>query len=281
MRHRSHIRDLKINQDYNQLNKKEIKMGKIIAFLNQKGGVGKTTTCVNMAGYLATMGKKVLLIDIDPQGNASSSVGIEKEPKPKTIYDVIVDDKTIEEVILPTKLENLSVIPSDVDLAGAEIELVQMNNREKVVRNILKKIKNTYDYICIDCPPSLGLITVNALTACDTVLIPIQCEYFALEGLSQLMYTIKLVKKHLNENIDVEGVVLTMKDNRSNLGQSVAQDITKYFGKKVYNTIIPRNIRLAEAPSFGEPIVIYDPKCTGALAYKALTEEFLKNNETV
>ena len=254
-------------------------MGKIVAFLNQKGGVGKTTTCVNMAGYLAQMGKKVLLLDIDPQGNASSNLGFEKDSKPKTIYDVIVDDNTIEEVIQKTKLENLDIIPSDVDLAGAEIELVQMNNREKIVRNILRKIVNNYDYICIDCPPSLGLITVNALTACDSVLIPIQCEYFALEGLSQLMYTIKLVKKHLNENIDVEGVVLTMKDNRSNLGQSVAQDISKYFGKKVYKTIIPRNIRLAEAPSFGEPICVYDPKCTGAIAYKALTEEFLKNNE--
>ncbi len=254
-------------------------MGKIVAFLNQKGGVGKTTTCVNMAGYLAQMGKKVLLLDIDPQGNASSNLGIEKDSKPKTIYNVIVDDNTIDEVIVPTKLQNLDLIPSDVDLAGAEIELVQMNNREKVVRNILKKVVNNYDYICIDCPPSLGLITVNALTACDSVLIPIQCEYFALEGLSQLMYTIKLVKKHLNENIDVEGVVLTMKDNRSNLGQSVAQDITKYFGKKVYQTIIPRNIRLAEAPSFGEPICVYDPKCTGAIAYRTLTEEFLKNNE--
>lgn len=252
-------------------------MGKIVAFLNQKGGVGKTTTCVNMAGYLSQMGYKVLLLDIDPQGNATSSVGIERENKPKTIYDVIVDDNTIEEVILQTKYENLHIIPSDVDLAGAEIELVQMNNREKVVRNILRKVKDNYDYICIDCPPSLGLITVNALTACDSVLIPIQCEYFALEGLSQLMYTIKLVKKHLNENIDVEGVVLTMKDNRSNLGQSVAQDITKYFGKKVYKTTIPRNVRLAEAPSFGEPIHVYDSRCVGAQAYKALTEEFLKN----
>jgi len=254
-------------------------MGKIVAFLNQKGGVGKTTTCVNMSGYLAKMGKKVLLLDIDPQGNASSNVGIDKDSKQKTIYNVIVDDNTIDEVILKTKLENLDVIPSDVDLAGAEIELVQMNNREKVLRSILRKIKDKYDYICIDCPPSLGLITVNALTACDSVLIPIQCEYFALEGLSQLMYTIKLVKKHLNENIDVEGVVLTMKDNRSNLGQSVAADITKYFGKKVYKTIIPRNVRLAEAPSFGEPIVMYDPKCIGAIAYRNLTEEFLKNNE--
>ena len=251
-------------------------MGKIIAFLNQKGGVGKTTTCVNMAGYLAEMGKKVLLLDIDAQGNASSSVGIEKDSKHKTIYNVIVDDNDVEDVIISTKYPNLDVIPSDVDLAGAEVELVQMNNREKVVRKILNKVKDNYDYVCIDCPPSLGLITVNALTACDSVLIPIQCEYFALEGLSQLMYTIKLVKKHLNENIDVEGVVLTMKDSRSNLGQQVAEDITKYFGKKVYKTIIPRNIRLAEAPSFGEPINVYDPKCTGAIAYKSLTEEFLK-----
>lgn len=254
-------------------------MGKIVAFLNQKGGVGKTTTCVNMSGYLASMGKKVLVLDIDPQGNASSNLGINKEEKPKTIYDVIIDDNTVEEVILPTKIENLSIIPAHVDLAGAEIELVQMNNREKVVRNILKKIKDKYDFICIDCPPSLGLITVNALTACDSVLIPMQCEYYALEGLTQLMYTVKLVKKHLNESIDVEGVVLTMKDNRSNLGQSVASEIQQFFGKKVYKTMIPRNVRLAEAPSFGEPIHTYDPKCTGALAYKALTEEFLKNNQ--
>ena len=212
-------------------------MGKIIAFLNQKGGVGKTTTCVNMAGYLAEMGKKVLLLDIDAQGNASSSVGVEKEKKFNTIYNVIIDDCDIEDVIMPTRYENLDVIPSDVDLAGAEVELVQMNNREKVVRKILNKVKDHYDYICIDCPPSLGLITVNALTACDSVLIPIQCEYFALEGLSQLMYTIKLVKKHLNEAIDVEGVVLTMKDNRSNLGQQVAQELSilvKRFIKLLY-----------------------------------------------
>jgi len=254
-------------------------MGKIVAFLNQKGGVGKTTTCVNMAGYLAEMGKKVLLLDIDQQGNASSNVGIDKESKFKTIYDVIVDDCEIEDIILPTKFSNLDVIPANNDLAGAEIELVQMNNREKILRKMMNKIKDKYDYICIDCPPSLGLITVNALTACNSVLIPIQCEYFALEGLSQLMYTIKLVKKHLNEDIDVEGVVLTMKDNRSNLGQQVAQDITKYFGKKVYQTIIPRNVRLAEAPSFGEPINVYDHRCTGGIAYKSLTEEFLRNNK--
>lgn len=257
-------------------------MGKIVSFLNQKGGVGKTTTCVNMAGYLSSMGYKVLLLDIDQQGNASSSVGIEKDSKFKTIYNVLVDDNTIQEVILPTKYANLDVVPANSDLAGLEVELVQMNNREKLVRKILNQIKNDYDYICIDCPPSLGLITVNALTASDSVLIPIQCEYFALEGLSQLMYTIKLIRKHLNENIIVEGVVLTMKDNRSNLGQQVAQDIGQYFGKKVYKTVIPRNIRLAEAPSFGEPIHVYDAKCVGAKAYKELTIEFLQaNGQTV
>ena len=253
-------------------------MGKVVSFINQKGGVGKTTTCVNMASYLAVMGKKVLLLDLDPQGNATSSMGIEKEGI-KTIYDVIVDDNVVEEVIVKSKVNNLEVIPSSVDLAGAEIELVQMNNREKVLKKILNSVRNSYDYVCIDCPPSLGLLTVNGLTASDSVILPIQCEYFALEGLSQLMYTIKLVKKHLNPDIDIEGVVLTMKDSRSNLGNSVADEIGKYFNKKVYDTIIPRNIRLAEAPSYGEPICLYDPKCNGAFAYKLLTEEFLKRNK--
>ena len=253
-------------------------MGKIVSFINQKGGVGKTTTCVNMASYLAMMGKKVLLLDLDPQGNATSSLGIDKESGLKTIYNVIVDDNLLDEVIIKSKLDNLDVIPSNVDLAGAEIELVQMNNREKVIKKILQPIKNSYDYICIDCPASLGLITVNGLTASDSLIIPIQCEYFALEGLTQLMYTIKLVKKHLNPDIEVEGVVLTMKDARSNLGNSVAADINKYFNNKVYDTIIPRNIRLAEAPSYGEPICMYDPKCNGAVAYRTLTEEFLKRN---
>lgn len=253
-------------------------MGKILSFINQKGGVGKTTTCVNMASYMSMMGKKVLLLDMDPQGNASSSMGINKEDKYKTIYDVLIEDTDISEVTQTTKVNGLDLIPSNVDLAGAEVELVQIENREKTLKRHLSKIKNLYDFICIDCPPSLGLLTVNALTASDSVIIPIQCEYFALEGLSQLMYTLKLVKKHLNSDIDVEGVVLTMKDSRSNLGNSVAKDISKYFGNKVYETVIPRNIRLAEAPSFGEPICIYDPKCTGAFAYKLLTEEFLKKN---
>ena len=254
-------------------------MGKIVSFINQKGGVGKTTTCVNMASYLAVMGKRVLLVDLDPQGNASSSLGIDKDNNLKTIYNVIVDDNLLDEVIIKSKVDNLDIVPSNVDLAGAEIELGQMNNREKVVKKILQTVRNSYDFICIDCPPSLGLLTVNALTASDSIIIPIQCEYFALEGLTQLMYTIKLVKKHLNPEITVEGVVLTMKDSRSNLGNSVAADITKYFNNKVYDTIIPRNIRLAEAPSYGEPICLYDPKCSGAFAYKMLTEEFLKRNK--
>ena len=253
-------------------------MGKIIAFINQKGGVGKTTSCVNMASYLAVFGKKVLLVDIDPQGNASSGLGFNKENKNKTMFDVIIEDNTIDEVIVHTKLENLDLVPSDVDLSGAEVELVGMNNREKIMRHIFKAVKNKYDYICIDCPPSLGLLSVNALTACDSVIIPMECEFFALEGLTQLMYTIKLVKKHLNENIDVEGVILTKKDNRNNLGISVANDLKAFFKDKVYETVIPRNVRLAEAPSFGEPIVLYDPRCTGAKAYKALTEEFLRKN---
>jgi len=254
-------------------------MGKIVSFVNQKGGVGKTTTCVNLSTYLAIEGKKVLMLDLDPQGNASSSLGIAKDTKLKTIYDVMMDDCDISEVIIKSEIEHLDLIPSNVDLAGAEIELVQMNNREKILKRILSKIKKSYDFICIDCPPSLGLLTVNALTASDSALIPNQCEYFAIEGLSQLMYTIKLVKQHLNPGIDVEGVVLTMKDARSNLGKTVVSDIQKYFTDRVYETIIPRNIRLAEAPSYGEPIALYDPKSKGAMAYEELTKEFLKRNE--
>ena len=254
-------------------------MGKIVSFVNQKGGVGKTTTCVNISTYLAMEGKKVLVLDLDPQGNASSSLGIAKDTKLKTIYDVMMDDCDVSEVIIKSEIENLDLIPSNVDLAGAEIELVQMNNREKILKRILSKIKKSYDFICIDCPPSLGLLTVNALTGSDSALIPNQCEYFAIEGLSQLMYTIKLVKQHLNPDIDVEGVVLTMKDARSNLGKTVVSDIQKYFADRVYETVIPRNIRLAEAPSYGEPIALYDPKSKGAIAYKELTKEFLKRNE--
>ena len=254
-------------------------MAKIIAFSNQKGGVGKTTTCVNLSAYLAAMGKRILIVDLDPQGNATSGIGINKDGDLKTIYNLIEEEYTVDEIVLRTKVAGLDIIPATVDLAGAEIDLVDKSKREQVLKNILLSVSDSYDYICIDCPPSLGLITVNSLTASDGVIIPIQCEYFALEGLSVLMYTLKLVKKHLNPDIDVEGVVLTMKDGRSNLGTSVADDVSKYFNDKVYKTVIPRNIRLAEAPSYGEPINIYDPKSTGGIAYKELTEEFLKRNK--
>jgi chromosome partitioning protein len=253
-------------------------MGKIIAFANQKGGVGKTTTCVNLAAYLAAMGKKVLIVDMDPQGNATSGVGVDKSDNVKSIYNVISGEHIAEEVVKRTNIEGLDIIPSELNLAGAEIELVQMEFRENIIKNILGRLRNSYDYITIDCPPSLGLLTVNALTACDSVLIPIQCEFFALEGLSQLMNTIKLVKKHLNPSIDVEGVVLTMKDARSNLINDVSNEIRKFFGKKVYDVAIPRNIRLAEAPSHGQTILTYDPRSKGAIAYLGLAEEFLKRN---
>ena len=253
-------------------------MGKVIAFANQKGGVGKTTTCVNVAAYIAAMGKKVLLIDLDPQGNATSGVGIEKTNTTKTIYNVIDGDAIIDEVIVSTSVSGLEFIPATIDLAGAEIDLVQMPNRENVIKNRLVRIKDRYDYIFIDCPPSLGLLTVNALTSCNSIVIPIQCEFYALEGLTQLMNTIKLVKKHLNPSLDIEGVVLTMKDSRSNLISQVSEEIKAFFGKKVFETSIPRNIRLAEAPSHGTPIGVYDASSKGAKAYLDLAEEILNRN---
>lgn len=254
-------------------------MGKIISFANQKGGVGKTTTCINLASYLSALGKKVLVVDMDPQGNATSGLGITKNQKILTLYDAIDGDKDINEVVRKTDIQNLDIIPATVDLAGAEVELVSMRGREKVVKNLLKKVRDNYDYILIDCPPSLGLLTINALTTSNSVVIPIQCEFFALEGLTQLMNTIKLVKKHLNEEIDVEGVILTMKDNRSNLIQEVSQEIKRFFGKKVYNTSIPRSIRLAEAPSHGKPIMTYDARSRGGVAYFELAKEFLDRNK--
>lgn len=254
-------------------------MGKIISFVNQKGGVGKTTTCVNLAAYVANAGKKVLLVDMDPQGNASSGLGVIKNAELKTIYNVLDGEISVKDAISQTVLKNLYIIPATVDLAGAEIELVQVNNREKVLKESLDSIKDEYDFVMIDCPPSLGLLTINALSASDTVLIPIQCEFYALEGLSQLMNTVKLVKKHLNPNLEIEGVVMTMKDNRSNLVQQVSEQIRQYFGKKVFETTIPRNIRLAEAPSHGIPVYLYDSKCSGANAYKAMADEFLSKNK--
>ncbi len=250
-------------------------MSKIIAFVNQKGGVGKTTTCVNVSSYMASAGKKVLLVDLDPQGNASSGLGIEKTKETKTIYNVIDGECFAAEIVQKTCVSGLDIIPATVELAGAEVELVQMDGRESILKDILKELQDSYDIITIDCPPSLGLLTVNSLTAADSVLIPIQCEFYPLEGLTQLMNTIRLVKKHLNSKLEIEGVVLTMKDNRSLLVHGVSNEINKFFGKKVYTTYIPRNIRLAEAPSHGLPINLYDQRSPGAKAYKQLTDEVL------
>ena len=250
-------------------------MGKIIAVANQKGGVGKTTSCVNLAAYIVGAGKKVLLIDIDPQGNACQSVGVEVQDGQKTIYEVLIGEASIKEAIYSSVMKNLDVIPSTNDLFEAEVDLVYMDNREKVLKEALSTIVDQYDYIFIDCPPSLGLLTVNVLTATNSIIVPIQCEYFALVGLSQLMNTVRLGKKALNPDIEIEGILLTMKDNRSNLVSQVSDEIKKYFGSKVYETTIPRNIRLAESPSHGKPIVMYDNKSKGAIAYKSLADEFL------
>ena len=254
-------------------------MGKIISFTNQKGGVGKTTTCVNLSAYLAAMGQKVLILDLDPQGNATSGVGVEKHKGLKTIYDLIDGESPIDEVIIQTQIDGLDIIPSTVDLAAAEISLVSLSNREKIIKEILGNVKEYYDFIMIDCQPSLGLLTVNALTESDSVIIPMQCEFYSLDGITQLMNTLRLVKLHLNPTLDVEGVVRTMKDNRSNLINQVSQEIIKFFKSKVFDTYIPRNIRLAEAPSHGMPIILYDPSSKGAEAYLSLAEEFLNRNK--
>lgn len=252
-------------------------MGKIIAIANQKGGVGKTTTSVNLGACLAYIGKKVLLVDIDPQGNATSGVGIEKADVDQCIYDVLVDDVEAVKVIRPTSVENLYAIPATIQLAGAEIELVPTISREVRLKRALEEVKENFDYIIIDCPPSLGLLTLNSLTASDAVIIPVQCEYYALEGLSQLLNTVRLVQKHLNQDLKIEGVLLTMLDARTNLGIQVIEEVKKYFQDKVYQTIIPRNIRLSEAPSHGEPIITYDPKSRGAEVYLDLAKEVVAN----
>lgn len=252
-------------------------MGKIVAIANQKGGVGKTTTSVNLGACLAYIGKKVLLVDVDPQGNATSGVGIDKADVEQCIYDILVEDIPAEKVVKGTKVENLFAIPATIQLAGAEIELVPTISREVRLKRALENLKSEYDYIIIDCPPSLGLLTLNALTASDAVLIPVQCEYYALEGLSQLLNTVRLVQKHLNNQLAIEGVLLTMLDARTNLGIQVIEEVKKYFQEKVFQTIIPRNIRLSEAPSHGEPIIIYDPKSRGAEVYLDLAKEVVAN----
>ena len=253
-------------------------MAKVISIANQKGGVGKTTTAVNLSACIAEKGKRVLLVDIDPQGNATSGIGVEAH-QDKSVYNVLVDSIPMEETIQGTMIKKLDVCPANINLAGAEIELVSMVSRENRLKKAIDGVKDKYDYVIIDCPPSLGLITLNAFTASDSVLVPIQCEYYALEGLGQLINTIKLVQMHLNQELIVEGVVLTMFDARTNLSSEVAIEVEKYFGNKVFQTIIPRNIRLSEAPSHGLPITLYDKDSKGAETYKKLAKELLALNE--
>jgi chromosome partitioning protein len=250
-------------------------VAKVISIANQKGGVGKTTTSVNLGAGIAYLGKRVLLVDIDPQGNATSGVGVNKADVENCIYNVLVEDMDASEVIMKTEIENLDVIPATIQLSGAEIELVPTISREVRLKRAIEMVKDQYDYIFIDCPPSLGLLTINSLTASDSVLIPVQCEYYALEGLSQLLNTVRLVQKHLNKQLEIEGVLLTMLDARTNLGIQVIEEVKKYFQDKVYNAVIPRNVRLGEAPSHGKPIIIYDPKSKGAEVYLDLSKEVM------
>jgi len=255
-------------------------LSKIIAVVNQKGGVGKTTTAVNLSAVLAKKGKKVLLIDEDPQGNATSGVGINKNVE-KSTYDVIVNDATFEEVVVQTPIKNLFLCPSNINLAGAEVELVSMMSRENRLKEKLESIKDKFHYIIIDCPPSLGLLTINSLTAANSLLIPIQCEYYALEGVGQLMNTVNLIKKQLNKELYTEGVVLTMNDARTNLSMQVVNEVKKFFKDNVYKTVIPRNVKLSEAPSYGMPISVYAPLSKGARCYEKLANELLKNSKKV
>lgn len=256
-------------------------MAKVIAVANQKGGVGKTTTAVNLSACLAYIGKRSLLVDCDPQGNATSGLGIEKGRLDACIYNVLVEDLEAEKVVRSTALENLDVIPATIQLSGAEIELVPTISREVRLKRALSTLESKYDYVFIDCPPSLGLLTINALTAADSVLIPVQCEYYALEGLSQLLNTVRLVQKHLNSDLEIEGVLLTMFDARTNLGIQVIEEVKKYFREKVFQTIIPRNVRLGEAPSHGKPIILYDMRSRGAEVYLDLAKEVIHSGERV
>ena len=252
-------------------------MAKTIAIANQKGGVGKTTTSVNLSACLAAEKKKVLLVDVDPQGNATSGYGVDKSKIERSIYNVLVDGLPIKEAIQKTTFENLHILPATIELAGAEVELVSAISRETKLKRAIDQIKANYDYVIIDCPPSLGLLTLNSLTAADSVLMPIQCEFYALEGVSQLMNTVKLVQQNLNSDLTLEGVLLTMYDSRTKLSMQVAEEVKKHFQERVYQTVIPRNVRLSEAPSYGQPIIEYDPKSKGAEVYRALAKEVIAN----
>lgn len=282
MFHVKHLVDYIVNWCYNsKMKERGALMSRIIAIANQKGGVGKTTTAINLSSCLASLGKKVLSLDLDPQGNMSSGLGLDKESIENSIYDLIIGEQSVEECIYKDVIENVDVLPSDVNLSAAEIELIGVENKEYIIKQEVEKIREEYDYIIIDCPPALSMLTINAMTTADSVIVPIQCEYYALEGLSQLIHTIELVKERLNASLEIEGIVFTMYDARTNLSLQVVENVKDNLNQNIYKTIIPRNIRLAEAPSYGMPINLYSPKSVGSQSYFLLAEEVISRENNV